>query len=52
MECGLKSKIKAVVKKMLGVGGLEKINYVRNCRLLNNYSFKDFKLLFKALYSL
>lgn len=43
----MKSKIKAVVKKMLGAGGLEKINYARNYRLLASNSIKDFKLYLK-----
>lgn len=47
MECSLKSKIKAVVKKMLGEAGIRKINYARNYRLLASNSIKDFTLYLK-----
>lgn len=40
----MKSKIKTIAKKMLGAGGLKKINYARNYRLLASNSIKDFKL--------
>lgn len=43
----MKSKIKAVVKKVLGTGGLKKINYARNYRLLAANSIEDFKLYLK-----
>lgn len=47
MGCSLKSKIKAIIKKMLGTGGLKRINYARNYRLLAANSIKDFKLYLK-----
>lgn len=47
MGCSLKSKIKAIVKKILGASGLKKINYARNYRLLVANSIKDFRLYLK-----
>lgn len=47
MECSLKSKIKYIIKKLIGSNGIKKISDVRNFRLLLSNFINDFNLYLK-----